>query len=130
SECQSVRASERCIWTKGLPRIIYLPVAHGEGKFVAKDKKTLEGIKRNKHIVFQYCDEGGGLGQYPDNPNGSAENIAGICDQSGRILGLMPHPERHINFQHHPRWNSLKHKQEGDGLQIFKNGVDYARKHL
>ncbi|MFH1414422.1 MAG: phosphoribosylformylglycinamidine synthase I [Candidatus Omnitrophota bacterium] len=119
-----------CIWTKGLPDIIYLPVAHGEGKFLTKDKEVLGRMKRNKQVIFQYCDHRGRLSKYPYNPNGSLESIAGICDQSGRIFGLMPHPERHIYFEHHPRWNSLKHKQAGDGLQIFKNGVEYARKHL
>ncbi|MFH1413567.1 MAG: phosphoribosylformylglycinamidine synthase I [Candidatus Omnitrophota bacterium] len=119
-----------CIWTKGLSDIIYLPVAHGEGKFILKDKKVLARIKRNKQVVFQYCDDRGRLSKYPYNPNGSLENIAGISDHSGRILGLMPHPERHIYFQHHPRWNSLEHKKAGDGLQIFQNGVEYAKKHL
>jgi phosphoribosylformylglycinamidine synthase I len=120
----------KCIWKKDLPEVIYLPVAHGEGKFVVKDKEVLGRLKKNGQIVFQYCDEESRLSDYPYNPNGSAENIAGICDKTGRILGLMPHPERHIESKQHPRWTGLKDRKEGDGLAIFKNGVEYARKNL
>ncbi|MDD5098034.1 MAG: phosphoribosylformylglycinamidine synthase subunit PurQ, partial [Candidatus Omnitrophica bacterium] len=116
--------------TKGLKKIIYLPVAHGEGKFVALDKNTLNRLKKNKQIVFQYCDAQGGLCGYPDNPNGSQENIAGITDPTGRILGLMPHPERHLLAMHHPRKDQLKLNQDGDGLQIFKNGVEYVKENF
>lgn len=120
----------RCVWTKGLKQIIYLPVAHGEGKFITEDKSVLNKLKKNKQVVFEYCDAQGKPGGYPDNPNGSTENIAGICDETGRILGLMPHPERHIFSAQHPRnWNK-KAKISGDGLQIFKNGVKYVKKNL
>ena len=120
----------KCVWTKNLPEIIYLPVAHGEGKFVTKDKEILNRLKKNNQIVFRYCDESGKFAGYPYNPNGSIESIAGICDETGRILGLMPHPERQIKFHQHPRWTGMKNKSEGDGLQIFKNGVEYAEKNL
>ncbi len=123
-----LKSQAKCVWTKNLPEIIYLPVAHGEGKFVAKDKTVLGKLKKNNQVVFQYCDESGHLAGYPYCPNGSTENIAGICDETGRIFGLMPHPERHIDIRQHPRWAGLKNKSEGDGLQIFKNGVEYARK--
>jgi phosphoribosylformylglycinamidine synthase len=113
---------------KGLPEIIYLPVAHGEGKFIAQDKNILQRLKKNQQIVFQYCDSGAKLSGYPDNPNGSQEDIAGICDETGRILGLMPHPERHINFTQHPRSSRSGPSKAGDGLQIFRNGVLYAKK--
>jgi len=120
----------RCVWTKGIKNIIYLPVGHGEGKFLAQDKAALKKLKDNGQVVFQYCGTNGKLSGYPDNPNGSTENIAGICDKTGRILGLMPHPERHMFTTQHPRnWN-LKSKKEGDGLQIFKNGVKYVRDNL
>lgn len=125
-----LRSPARCVWTKSLPKIIYLPVAHGEGKFMTQDKEVLQRLKRNKQIVFQYCDEKGSLKGYPDNPNGSQANIAGICDTTGRIFGLMPHPERHIDGLQHPRGMQNRNKQAGDGLQIFKNGVEYAKKHL
>ncbi|MCU0651512.1 MAG: phosphoribosylformylglycinamidine synthase I [Candidatus Omnitrophica bacterium] len=119
--------SQKCVWTKHLPEVIYLPVAHGEGKFIVQDETILKKLKDNNEVVFQYCDEAGKLAGYPDNPNGSLENIAGITDQTGRILGLMPHPERHISVLQHPRWMG---KKEGDGLRIFKNGVDYIRNHF
>jgi len=120
----------RCVWTKGLKKIIYLPVAHGEGKFVTEDKQVLSRLKKNSQIVFEYCDAKGKLSGYPANPNGSIENIAGITDETGRILGLMPHPERHIYAASHPRNWELKSKHEGDGLQIFRNGVEYVKENL
>jgi phosphoribosylformylglycinamidine synthase subunit PurQ / glutaminase len=124
------RPTTKCVWTEGLPEIIYLPVAHGEGKFVTQDRAVLERLKKNNQIVFRYCNEKGSLAGYPCNPNGSIENIAGICDDTGRLLGLMPHPERHIEFLQHPRWTGLKSKKEGDGLQVFRNGVEYAKRNL
>ena len=121
----------KCVWTKGIAHIIYLPVAHGEGKFVAANKKVLRQLKNNSQIVFQYCSQKGKLDGYPVNPNGSQDNIAGICDKTGRIFGLMPHPERHILREHHPHWTRIKdNKKEGDGLSIFRNGVQYAKKNL
>jgi len=125
-----LKSSGKCIWTKDLPPIIYLPVAHGEGKFVAKDKATLERLKKNNQVIFQYCNESGKLAGYPYCPNGSTENIAGICDETGRILGLMPHPERHIDFLQHPRATGIKKTNHGEGFLIFHNGVEYAKKHL
>ena len=125
-----LKSSGKCVWTKNLPEVIYLPVAHGEGKFIVKDKPVLNRLKANKQIVFKYCNAQGESSGYPDNPNGSLDDIAGITDATGRILGLMPHPERHIEIHQHPRWFNLKNKKEGDGLTIFKNGVEYARKIL
>ncbi len=123
-------AHNKCVWTKGLPEVIYLPVAHGEGKFLTQDKDVLQRLRQSGQIALQYCDEKAELSGYPCNPNGSQDNIAGICDETGRILGLMPHPERHIEFLQHPRWRRAKTKKTGDGLQIFKNGVEYAKKYL
>ncbi len=119
-----------CVWAKDLPETIYLPVAHGEGKFITNNKITLSRLKENNQIVFQYCGQDGKSAGYPDNPNGSAESIAGICDLTGRILGLMPHPERHIDPAQHPRLVRDKKIKDGDGLQIFINGVEYCRKNL
>jgi len=124
------RVQSRCVWTKSVEDIIYLPVAHGEGKFIPKDKKVLARLKREGMIVLEYTDENGRRKGFPYNPNGSVENIAGICDKTGRIFGLMPHPERHINYLQHPRWTRQKSGPRGDGFAIFKNGVDFARKHL
>jgi phosphoribosylformylglycinamidine synthase len=121
----------KCVWTKDLPQVIYLPIAHGEGKFVTKDLAVLNKLKENKQVVFKYCDQDGKAGKYPVNPNGSTEDIAGICDETGRIFGLMPHPERHFLFQQHPHWTRLKSRAKfGDGAAIFKNGVEYAKKNL
>jgi phosphoribosylformylglycinamidine synthase len=122
-----VQKSE-CIWTKGIKEVIYLPVAHGEGKFIPRNEKILNALKRNNQIVFQYVDEKGKLTDYPYNPNGSIENIAGICDLTGRILGMMPHPERHILGTQHPRWTAEGLKKFGDGIDIFRNGINYIKK--
>ncbi len=82
----------KCVFTKGIDNI-YLPVRHGEGKFMAKTPQVLERLRKNDHIVFQYTDNQGKTAGYPYNPNGSIDNIAGICDETGRIFGMMPHPE-------------------------------------
>jgi phosphoribosylformylglycinamidine synthase len=112
---------EACVWTKGMKgKTIYLPIAHGEGKFIPKDKNILNQLRKNKQIVFKYA----------DNPNGSIDDIAGICDTTGRVLGLMPHPERHALGTQHPRWTREGLKKSGDGLAIFKNGVDYIKKFI
>ncbi|MCX5665788.1 MAG: phosphoribosylformylglycinamidine synthase I [Candidatus Omnitrophica bacterium] len=129
SQCHNVTKSH-CVWTERIKGTIYLPVAHGEGKFIPKDKKILAQLKRNGLIVFEYADEDGKRKGFPYNPNGSVENIAGICDKTGRIFGLMPHPERHISYLQHPRWTRQTKREKGDGLAIFKSGVDFARKHL
>jgi phosphoribosylformylglycinamidine synthase I len=122
--------SSKCIWTAGIDRIIELPVAHGEGKFIPKDKGVLRSLKENGMIVFEYVDANGRRSGYPQCPNGSVENIAGICDPTGRIFGLMPHPERHISRYQHPCWTRKKTKEAGDGLAIFENGVRFAKKYL
>lgn len=105
----------KCIWTRNLPDIVYLPIAHGEGKFVPKDKETLKKLWENSQIVLQYV----------NNPNGSVDDIAGMCDPTGRIFGLMPHPERHVSIEQHPRRIS-----EPGGLQIFNNAIEYAKNNL
>lgn len=120
----------KCVWTKGIKKIIYLPVAHGEGKFIPKDKDVLKKIWKNEQVVFQYGDEKGNIKSYPYNPNGSIDNIAGICDTTGRIFGLMPHPERHFLPTHHPRWFREGLQKQGDGAIIFKKGIDYAQRLL
>jgi len=124
------RTPVKCVWASGLPEIIYLPVAHGEGKFVARDAAVLARLKNNNQVVFRYCDAQGDFNGYPDNPNGSQDNIAGICDETGRIFGLMPHPERHADTAQHPHRHRIKARREADGLLIFKNGVEYARKNF
>lgn len=112
-----------CIFTKGIDTM-YLPVAHGEGKIMA-EKATLEKL----NVVVRYADAKGDIkASYPSNPNGSVDNIAGICDATGRIFALMPHPERFISWTQHPRWTREAPKQHGDGLAIFLNAVDWVRR--
>ncbi|MDP8212419.1 MAG: phosphoribosylformylglycinamidine synthase I [Candidatus Zapsychrus exili] len=126
-----LKTDGKSIWTEGLGETVYYPVAHAEGKFVVKSKKVLEELKKNKQIIFRYCNFSGNKPVYPENPNGSIDNIAGISDKTGRILGLMPHPERHFSFTQHPFWTRLERKSDfGDGALIFKNGVNYAKKNL
>ncbi len=120
----------KCVWARNLPEVIYLPVAHGEGKFITKDKAVLSRLKKNNQVVFLYCDPSGRKALYPQNPNGSVEGIAGICDETGRILGLMPHPERHVSFLQHPARKKNENSTESDGLIIFRNGVEYAQRYL
>jgi len=112
------------LWFKGLPTIISLPVAHGEGKFFCK-KEVLGEIEKRGLVALRYVDEGGNLASYPFNPNGSLNNIAGICDGKGRILGLMPHPERFIFFSQYPFWQ--KERIPAFGKIIFKNIIDYFK---
>ena len=119
-----------CVWTEDIDDIMYLPVAHGEGKFIPKDKNILRELKENGLIVFEYVDEKGKIAGYPHNPNGSIGSIAGICDRTGRIFGLMPHPERHVTRFQHPRWTRAKNSGAGDGLAIFANRVNFAKKNL
>lgn len=126
-----VAKTSHCVWTKKIPSMIYLPVAHGEGKFIPRDKKVLEVLKANGQVIFHYCAKDGNPPNYPDNPNGSTEDIAGICDTTGRVLGLMPHPERHFLSHQHPYWSRLTERPAlGDGARIFENGVNYVREHL
>lgn len=126
-----VAKTSHCVWTKKVSSMIYLPVAHGEGKFIPRDKQVLETLKANGQVIFHYCTKDGSAPVYPDNPNGSTENIAGICDTTGRVLGLMPHPERHFLSQQHPYWSRLTDRTKlGDGAKIFENGVNYIRENL
>lgn len=121
----------KSVWTEGIKDIIYVPVAHGEGKFVPKDEQTLNELIQGGQVIFRYCDKTGQKGRYPVNPNGSADEIAGIADKTGRILGMMPHPERHFLFTQHPFWTRLPKKERfGDGAKIFENGVRYVKEQL
>ncbi|MCK4352768.1 phosphoribosylformylglycinamidine synthase I [candidate division WOR-3 bacterium] len=117
-QCEWVKLkvdSQKCIFTKGLDEF-ELPIAHAEGRFVAKPR-IIKELQVNNQIVLRYSGY---------NPNGSIDDIAGICDPSGRIFGLMPHPERFIFKTQHPRWSSAK--QEPLGLLIFKNAINYFKK--
>lgn len=121
----------KSIFLKGI-ETIYLPVAHAEGKFVARDEQSLGQLDAAGQLVLRYLPlrgEGADV-PYPDNPNGSKANVAGICDTTGRVLGLMPHPERFIHPTHHPRWTRgeagpITEDAVGDGLQMFVNAIEY-----
>lgn len=105
--------------------IIYLPVAHGEGKFVADSEATLETLEQSGQIIVKYVNVDGSSAAYPCNPNGSLSGIAGICSPSGRVFGLMPHPERNVEPYHHPRWTRGGQDGVADGMRFFSNAVDY-----
>lgn len=124
------RGKGKCVWTQDIDDVICLPVAHGEGKFIPKDGGVLRKLKENGQIVLEYVDEKGKRAGYPHNPNGSVESIAGICDPTGRVFGLMPHPERHISRLQHPRWTRNSGQEAGDGFAIFENGVNFVKKNL
>jgi len=105
-----------------------LPVAHGEGKFIPGAAAPLAQLEKAGQVALRYVDEKGRTGAgYPANPNGSVSDIAGLCDPTGRILGLMPHPERHALPWHHPQWTRRPPKKFGDGLAMFKRGVGYFK---
>jgi phosphoribosylformylglycinamidine synthase len=108
--------------------VIELPVAHGEGRFALEDPADLDRLDEAGQVVLRYVDEAGRAAESaPENPNGSLGAVAGLCDASGQVFGLMPHPERHVLGWHHPRWTREGARPEGDGLRIFRNAVDAVR---
>jgi phosphoribosylformylglycinamidine synthase len=109
---------------------IQLPVAHGEGKLIPRDAALLESLRANGQIVLRYCGPAGEAVGYPGNPNGSVDGIAGICDPSGHVLGLMPHPERFVLSTHHPAWTRCATPPVPDGLAFFANAVAYVKEQL
>ncbi|MBM4166762.1 MAG: phosphoribosylformylglycinamidine synthase I [Ignavibacteria bacterium] len=126
--------SEKCIFTKNISQM-FIPVAHGEGNFFV-EVETLSHLKANEQIALRYvCEDGTNAnGEFPSNPNGSLDDIAGMCDASGRVFGLMPHPERGMFFTQRPDWTLLKEKLKreekplpewNDGIEIFRNAVHY-----
>ena len=110
--------------------ILYIPVANAEGKFMAKNEEKLRMLSESEQIVFKYVDKDGSESGYPWNPSGSMGNVAGVCDHTGRILGMMPHPERHVEPTQHPRWTREGLKAEGDGIIIFRKAVDYIKERM
>lgn len=120
-----IPANTRCIWTRNLkssPATAMLPVAHGEGRFVTESEQLLHMIESNGQVAVRYA--------AADNPNGSMGNIAGICDASGLVFGLMPHPERYTMWTQHPTWTRLSDAEtsvEPFGLQMFRNAIEFVR---
>jgi phosphoribosylformylglycinamidine synthase len=135
-ECRfvTIKPANENLWTKGIERI-WCPVSHGEGN-LSCSKETLQKIKQKKMVAFTYCREDliPANGEYPFNPNGSVEDIAGITSASGRVLGMMPHPERAMEFVNLYDWPLLKEQMKRSGtvlpmeslnMQIFRNIVAY-----
>jgi phosphoribosylformylglycinamidine synthase len=126
---------------------MYLPVAHGEGRFVTRNESTLKSLECQQQLALRYAPlsdcavstgetsttaSNGQIDidhplQYPDNPNGAQANVAGMCDSTGHVFGLMPHPERHIDPTQHPRWTRGEAPEAGDGLRLFQNAVAFFR---
>jgi phosphoribosylformylglycinamidine synthase len=104
---------------------LHVPMAHGEGRFVCRETWILKGLQQTGQVVLRYVDAHGKPGPFPVNPNGSEDDVAGLCDFSGRVLGLMPHPERHVLPTQHPAWTRRGLADEGEGLRLFRNAVDY-----
>lgn len=128
------RVSSKCVWTRGI-KLLHVPIAHGEGKLTAP-LEVLKEIQKNDQIAFLYSNSDGvpAKGKYPANPNGAMLDIAAFTDHSGRVMAIMPHPERFILAINEENWTLkkeiLKRKNkafanEGEGLQIFRNGVNY-----
>ena len=124
-----VPQSDRCVFLEP-ERQIYLPIAHGEGKVVTKDDQVLERLRSEGHIAYRYVDANGEEGPYPVNPNGSIESVAGLTDSTGRVLGLMPHPERFVRRTQHPHWSRLGEDLDPDGVKLFRNAVKYVQENL
>ncbi len=114
----------KCPFLAGYERL-HLPVAHGEGRIVFREPWMIEGLKSTAQVVLRYVSSSGKTPAYPENPNGSQDDIAGLCDVSGRVLGLMPHPERHVLPTQHPRWTREGLAPEGEGLRLFRNAVEF-----
>ena len=135
-----VNPDSPCVFTEGLSSL-ELPVRHGEGKFYASQEDVRRLFDAGQ-VVMQYAGEDGQAagGHWPSNPNGSLEDSAGICDPTGRIFGLMPHPEAFNHYTNHPGWTRKRAErvhddaqvefEEGQGIAIFRNAVEYVRRSL
>ena len=123
-------AESKCVFVKP-GEDAYLPVAHAEGKFLVRDPEVLDALGAGGQIVFRYVGpDGQPEAGYPWNPNGSMGEVAAVCDATGRIMGMMPHPERHVDGTQHPRWTRMGPKPEGDGARVFRNAVEFAQANL
>jgi phosphoribosylformylglycinamidine synthase I len=126
-ECRWVylrpNSASPCVFTQGIQELLYVPVAHGEGRFLVGSETTRTSLNDNEQIVVTYVDEQGNPAGYPDNPNGSDLGVAGICNVRGNVFGLMPHPEDHVVAHQHPRWT--REESAGGALPIFQAGVRY-----
>jgi phosphoribosylformylglycinamidine synthase len=121
-----VHPESPCVFTRGIEEM-ELPVRHGEGKIVALDEEVLQALERDRLIALQYVhrQNGGPTQEYPHNPNGSPLAIAGLTDPSGRVLGLMPHPEAYNHATNHPAWT--RNGSQPLGTTLLENGVAWLR---
>jgi phosphoribosylformylglycinamidine synthase len=110
--------------------ILELPVEHAEGKVLTASDAVARRLFDCGQVALRYVDQAGGFEQYPANPNGSVMGIAGLCDPTGRIFGLMPHPDRHFDHTQHPTWTSREKTGQPDGLTIFSHAVAHWSKNL
>jgi len=132
----TINPDSPCVFTRGI-KTLDMPVRHGEGKFYA-EPETLQTLADDHQVTMQYAlpDGRAADGAFPHNPNGSLADIAGICDPSGRVFGLMPHPEAYNHVTNHPDWPRRNEEQKrsgksptcdaGDGIRIFENAVAYV----
>ncbi|MFA5516206.1 MAG: phosphoribosylformylglycinamidine synthase subunit PurQ [Desulfuromonadales bacterium] len=121
-----------CIYTRGI-RGLYLPVRHGEGRFVTESEAALAEIEKLHLAALKYSGPEylEAATDFPHNPNGSMAAVAGLCDRSGRIFGLMPHPEAYVCRSHHPRWTRESDlPEEGMGLWLYRNAIRFIREEL
>ncbi len=112
------KRQSRCIFTSEGLETLSVPIAHGEGQFIVKSRGVLNRLYSNGQIVFKYI----------RNPNGSTDDIAGICDETGRVFGMMPHPERNLFGINAPDTEYGKIPEEGEGVQVFRNAFNYLKK--
>ena len=120
-----------CVFLRGIDQM-YLPMAHAEGNFVTASDTVLQKLKSQGRLALRYCEVDAATEMtenvlpFPINPNGAQANVAGVCDASGRVFGLMPHPERHIDPTQHPYWTRRDEQPEfGEGMAVFRNAVEY-----
>lgn len=112
----------KCVFLRNIESM-YLPIAHAEGKFIGRNDAVMDQLELDGRLVLKYY--------HDENPNGAMRDVAGICDETGRVFGLMPHPERHIDRTQHPRWTrdnrtcTTDPATAGDGMAVFKNAVEY-----
>lgn len=134
-----INKDSKCVFTRNMDRID-APIRHGEGKFIPSSPAVLDQLWKNGQVVAQYADHAyKPTMQFPANPNGSVDSIAGICDETGRVYGMMPHPEAFNHITNHPHYTRLREeharkniplKEEGDGIQVWRNAVEYVRDNL
>jgi phosphoribosylformylglycinamidine synthase subunit PurQ / glutaminase len=128
-KCDSASPS---LYTRGIEGGVYLPIRHGEGKFLVDQPQTLETIEAKHLACLKYSDQNYSAPtmEFPENPNGSVNAIAGICDETGRVMGLMPHPEAFVHRTQHPRWTREDLPEEGGGLAFFRNAAQYVKENF